>query len=122
MGYYYGYILKVSQVDKSIFKKLDIVGSKRLLGIFTLYKARVSPENIEYIVKAIQVNMADKYYYYFHDFYAHFIKSNELIIVFKNKIFRVTTDKSTWTEVIEYGKSLKIDEKQLDFLEDRFKE
>jgi len=35
--------------------------------------------------------------------------------LFLIKKFYAKTDKSTWNEIIEYGKSLKIPEKQLDF-------
>ena len=50
------------------------------------------------------------------EFYVHFYCENELIVVFKEKVFHITTDKITWTEAIAYGRSLGIREKQLDFL------
>ena len=49
------------------------------------------------------------------NFYFHFYRNNELIVVFNTKIFRVTTNENTWKELIEYGKSLGIIEEQLDF-------
>jgi hypothetical protein len=48
-------------------------------------------------------------------FYFHFYKGDDLIIIFKERIFRVKTDMATWKEVIEYGKTLNIPAKQLDF-------
>lgn len=49
--------------------------------------------------------------------YAHFWNGEDVIAVFPKKVFRFKfSDKSTWKETIEYGKSIGIPEKQLDFL------
>ena len=60
--------------------------------------------------------MAKHYVHLVHEFYFHFYRGDELIIVFRNKIFRVTTNPSSWKDAIEYGKNLKIPIKQLDFI------
>jgi hypothetical protein len=49
--------------------------------------------------------------------YAHFWTGDNVIAIFPNKTFNFKySDKSTWTEAVEYGKSLGIPEEQLDFL------
>lgn len=49
--------------------------------------------------------------------YAHFWKGDNVIAIFPNKVFRFKySDKSTWKEAVEYGKSIGIPEEQLDFL------
>jgi len=49
--------------------------------------------------------------------YAHFWNGDDIIAVFPNKIFNFKhSDKFTWTEAVEHGKSLGIPEEQLDFL------
>lgn len=54
------------------------------------------------------------------EFYAHFYRNDELIIVFRDRVFRITPDKATWGEAREHGRQLGIIEKQLDFIPNRF--
>ena len=67
-------------------------------------------------MQKLQSNMAEHYLHLVHEFYCHFYRGDELIIVFRNEIFRVTTDPSSWIDAIEYGKELRIPIKQLDFI------
>jgi len=108
MEEYHGIIVDVSQKDKSIFNRLKILGQKEDEG-WILYKIGVKKEDIEQIIKQLQENMVEG------TFYFHLYKDEEFIIVFKEKIFRIKIDKSTWKEVFEYGKTLNIPEEQLDF-------
>lgn len=49
--------------------------------------------------------------------YMHFWRGDEIIVVFKERIFRFSRhDKSTWTEAIAHGLKLAIPKEQLDFL------
>ncbi len=109
MEEYHGILVDVSQKDKSVFNGLNVLGKKASEdGEWVLYRVGVGLEKIDEILKRLQKNMVDGFYF-------HFYKDNDLIVVFKERIFRVKTDKSTWGEVFEYGKSLKIPEEQLDF-------
>jgi hypothetical protein len=112
---YHGIVVDVSQRDQSIFSRLKILGKKKT-GDWTLFKVGVEPGRIERTIKQLQENMVEE------TFYFHFYKDNELIVVFNNRTFRTTTDESKWREVIEYGKSLGIPEKQLDFYPCRIEE
>ena len=48
--------------------------------------------------------------------YIHFWNDKEVIIIFQKRIFRfVKTDKSSWAQLMNYGKELEIPESQLDF-------
>ncbi len=43
------------------------------------------------------------------DFYNHFIDEHRLVVVFKgNYFFLDKHDKSTWTEMVEYGKQVRV--------------
>jgi hypothetical protein len=118
---YHGIIINLSQRDKSVFNTVEIIGRKKSFsGLVTLYKIRVSPDNIDAVIKTFQHNMADWLFFKKQEFYFHFYRDNELIIVFKDKIFKVSPDKSTWGEAIAYGLQLKITAKQLDFFPSRF--
>lgn len=49
--------------------------------------------------------------------YAHFWNADDVIAVFPNKTFNFSlSDKQTWEDAKEYGKSLGIPEEQLSFL------
>lgn len=114
MKEYHGILVNVSQKDKSVFNKLKILGQKKDNG-WILYRIGVAPNKIEQKIKQLQKNMLGRFYF-------HFYKDEELIVVFKKRIFRVKTDKATWKEVIEYGKSLNIPEEQLDFYPCKFED
>ena len=107
MKNYHGIIVDVSQKEQSIFNRLKIL-SRKIDGDWTLYKIELSPKEKDPIINELQKNLIKGFYF-------HIYKDNELIAVFKDKIFKVKTDKSTWKEIIEYGKSINILEEQLDF-------
>lgn len=114
MEEYHGIIVDASQRDKSIFDKLKILGKQKDED-WILYRIEVKHEDIEEIIKELQENMINGFYF-------HFYKGDKLIVVFKEKIFKIKTDKSTWNKVIEYGKSLGIPKEQLDFYPCKLKE
>ncbi len=107
MNEYHGIVIDVSQKNKDIFKKLKIIG-KKVSGEWVLYKISVPAENISNKISTLQKGMADGFYF-------HFYRDNELVVVFKDRIFNIETDRSTWNAAVEYGKSLGIPGKQLDF-------
>jgi hypothetical protein len=120
---FHGIIINISQKNKSIFKTVDIVGKRKyLFGFLTLYKVNVSSDKIADVIKAFQRNMAGRIVFKKQEFYCHFYRDNELIIVFRDEIFNVSPDKSTWVEAIAYGRQLKIADKQLDFVPNRFED
>jgi hypothetical protein len=117
---YLGYIIDRSQADKNIFNNLTVTNKKSFLfGLITIYEIQVLENDIDVVIKNIQKNMVKcigliKIIY--KEFYAHFYSGHELIVVFREKTFHITSDKSTWTEAQAYGKSIGIIKKQLDFL------
>jgi hypothetical protein len=122
-NFYHGIVVSISQKDKSVLKSFEIIGCKKILfGLLKLYKLNVSEVLIYKVIKDLQDNMSDKILFKKQQFYFHFYRENELIIVFKDKIFNVSPDKSSWKEAIAYGKRMKISEKQLDFIPNRFKD
>ncbi len=54
--------------------------------------------------------------------YCHFYNKDVLWVVFKDKTFRVKSDKSTWKPIIKYGRQLNISQEQLDFWPNRFQD
>jgi hypothetical protein len=120
---YHGIIINLSQKDRSIFGKLEIIGRKRvLLGLITLYKIKVAEHDIKNLISEIQHNMSRRLLFKRQEYYAHFYRNNELIIAYRNKTFNVSPDKKTWAEAVGYGLQLHIAEKQLDFTPNRFED
>lgn len=107
MENYHGILVDVSQKDKTIFTKIKIIGQKKS-GNWSLYKLEINPQQLEETIKQLQENLLEGFYF-------HLYKDDDLIVIFKNKIFKVKTDKSTWKEIIDYGRLLHIPPEQLDF-------
>jgi len=107
MKNYHGIIVDASQKDKTIFDKLKVLGQKEDGG-WILYRVEVEKEGLDDLIVRLQENMV-------RGFYFHFYKDKELIAVFKDRIFRTNTNKSTWSEIMMYGKSQGIPKEQLDF-------
>ena len=105
-----GIIIENSLADKSIITDAEIIRTWEDRS-WKLREVKVSKE------------WAENFGKYLNDgpWYVHFWEpeSDDVLIVFKNKNFTIKhSDKSTWAEAIEYGKSIGIPEEQLDFLID----
>ncbi len=105
---WHGIIVDESQKDRNIFKKLEIIGSRvSSANKWTLYKISADDRNLPSLIKELRKNLKDRYYF-------HFYKGEKVIVVFKGKIFHLTTDKSTWKEAVGYGIALGIPKGQMD--------
>lgn len=68
----------------------------------------VSEDIFDVSLAKLQESMANgTWYEHFYD------DSDTLVIVFKDKIFKVSKAKETWCDMLEYGKALNISEEQL---------
>ncbi len=113
---YHGIVVNLSQKDRSIFRELNLIGHRKLLfGLLALYKIRVAPEDLNVLIRRIQQNMAAKILFLHKEFYCHFYRGEELIIVFRQKVFCVKTAPDSWRQAVAYGRSIGIAASQLDF-------
>ncbi|KKQ24947.1 MAG: hypothetical protein US62_C0047G0010 [Candidatus Woesebacteria bacterium GW2011_GWA1_37_8] len=113
---YHGILIDQEFTDKS-FPKSFKVFNKKQDGSWGVFGIEIEDSQLEDSIKKIQVNMrADK------PWYAHLYNDNQLIVIFKNKVFRVESYISSWKPIIDYGKELKIPEEQLDFWPNRFQD
>jgi len=103
---------------------LESLSDDRILNEFEIIKLKITdednPSNRWHLITVLaSKEQIEKLANYLkpEKWYAHFWNGDDIIAVFPNKIFNFKhSDKFTWTEAIEYGKSLGIPEKQLDFL------
>ena len=103
-----GTIIENSLTDKSILEKLRICKSWED-GDWRLYNVDATLKEAELMGEYLAEG----------PWYIHFWKHGEddVLVVFKHKSFWIKySDKETWKEVVEYGKSLGIPPEQLDFV------
>ncbi len=115
---YHGNLLDVEFKDPKFLNKFKVFAKRKSnRNPWIMYGIVVSANKIKGVIKNVQKNLlSDKPYY------AHFYREGELIVVFKKKVFRVTPDKSTWSEIIEYGRGLGIPDDQLVFAPNKLEE
>jgi hypothetical protein len=116
MSEYHGIIIKEGLKDHSILGQMRILGTKRA-GDWTLLRVGVDENKISEAIRIVRRNLLSNPVYY-----AHFYRGEELIVVFPKKTFYLTPNRETWKPAIEYGKSVGIPEKELDFKPCRFEE
>lgn len=104
---YKGTIIEESLKDKSLIKKLKVLGSEVSSdGEWHMYTVEINEERIKEISRNLN---AQKWY-------VHFWKGQEVIVAFKDKVMRFEYDKKeSWKPVVEYGLSIGIPKEQLDF-------
>ncbi len=116
---YHGIIVNLSQNRKGL-KELTIIGRRNVLFRFlVIHKIEAKQEEIDSLIMKMQHNMKRRVLFLAKEFYCHFYRNDELIIVFREKVFRASPQKTTWSEAIDYGKSIGIPTKQLDFIPNR---
>lgn len=116
MSEYHGIIIKEGLKDQSVLNKMEILGQKKARE-WTLLRVGVNENKIDEVVRLVQKSLVTEPTYY-----AHFYQEEKLIVVFPKKIFYLTPNKETWKSATDYGKSLGVPEKELDFKPCRFEE
>ena len=120
-GEYHGIVIDLSQKRRSVFRELEIIGRRRaFFNTLSLLKLRVSADALEPTIAMLQANLRRGLGPFVKAFYFHFYREGELIVVFKDRIFRTKPDRALWEDILSYGKSIGIPERQLDFIPCRF--
>ncbi|MFA5993007.1 MAG: hypothetical protein WC796_04845 [Candidatus Pacearchaeota archaeon] len=107
-----GCIIEESFTDNRILNEIEIIKLKitneeNPAERWHIYNTLVSEKEIEKLSKIIKKGR----------WYMHFWKGNDIIVIFKNKKFKIKiNDKSTWKKAIDYGLSINIPKEQLDFV------
>lgn len=120
-GEYHGIVIDLSQRKRSVFSNLEVIGRRRFFfNTMSLLKLRVSADALEPTIAKLQANLRSGLGPFVKAFYFHFYREDELIVVFKDRIFRTKPDRALWEDMLDYGKSLGIPERQLAFVPCRF--
>ena len=113
---YHGIIVDQEFEDKTFPQRFKTFAQKQS-GSWGIYGIEIEDADVNETVKAIQNNMRSD-----QAWYAHLYNDTELLVIFKQKVFRVKPHISTWKPIIEYGRKLNIPEVQLDFWPNRFQD
>jgi hypothetical protein len=117
MNEYHGIIIKEGLKDQLVLDKMKILGTKKGKE-WTLLRVGVDETKVDEVLGLIQKNLVTEP----ESYYSHFYRNRELVVVFPKKIFRLTPERETWQPAIDYGKSIGIPERELDFKPCRFRE
>lgn len=121
MGNFKGVVIEESLENKDILKRVKILSTKveqvtpshktPWLTQWTLHAVEIPEELIERTSEGLRNSLEKE-----HNWYIHFWNENRLIVIYKDKIFKLSRDdKKTWKPAVEHGTSLGIPEYQLDF-------
>jgi hypothetical protein len=104
---YEGIIVKESLENLAVLDKLEILThSIEALTNRDIYRVSVTPDDFEFLSKAIKPGQH----------FMHFWKGHNMTVIFRDKVFRYHIgDQSAWKKVIDYGLSLNIPIQELDF-------
>jgi hypothetical protein len=117
MSEYHGIIVKESLKDQLALNKMRILGQKKSTK-WTLLRVSVNENEIDEIVGLFQKSLITESMRY----YGHFYREGKLIVVFPKKIFYLTPERDTWRPATDYGKSIGIPERELDFKPCKFEQ
>lgn len=113
---YHGIIIDQEFTDKSFPKNFKAFAKKQN-GAWGIFGIEIEDSQFEETINKIQETMKND-----QPWYAHLYNENQLIVIFKNKVFTVKPHISSWSSIIEYGRQLNIPEAQLDFWPNRFQD
>ena len=115
---YHGILVEEGLSDLSILNAVTILGRKRGAD-WSLLRVRLKGRMLPSVIGRLQASLKMENGV---PFYAHFYRPGELIVVFPQRLFRMTPRKETWKEATDYGKSVRIPVEQLDFAPCRFED
>lgn len=113
---YHGIIIDQEFADK-VFPESFKVFAKKQDGSWGIYGVEIEDSDLPETIKRIQANMKSD-----TPWYAHLYNDKELVVIFKDKIFKVTPHADSWKPISDYGRDLNIPEEQLDFWPNRFQD
>ena len=106
---YHAIVVDQSFIDPSKIRSFRVFAIKHD-GTWKIYCVEIDDRHVDDVIEQIQENMKPN-----EPWYAHAYNDEELIVIFKNKVFTIASDPTTWQPAIEYGLELNIPKEQLNF-------
>lgn len=105
MSNWYGWIIEQSLNDQSFFDVVSTIKMKSEEEDWKEHIVKVPDEKLSEVVEVLKKHLIDKWY-------AHLVKGNEMIVLYKDKEFRVK-EGDDYTPMREYGLAHGVIEDQL---------
>lgn len=106
---WHGILVDAAFVDGNALELFPKFAEKRDDG-WTITGVIIAAEEFEAAIHRLQSMMRKR-----EPFYLHFYNDKQLVVVFEDRIFRVTPERSSWSEILVFGHSRSIPSEQLDF-------
>ncbi len=113
---YHGLVVKEGLRRPELLHQLPCLGTRRT-DKWTLVKFGVPQIDLSRALDLIQAALLSEPTYY-----AHVYGADQMIIIYPDRVFRVTPDRATWDDAIRYGIDKGIPEEELIFVPRRFDE
>ena len=113
---FHGILINMAFTDKTFPAHFKLFAQQNA-GDWVLYGIEISRERLDDSIAEIQKNMRED-----EPFYNHLYDDEVLVVIFKNKAFKVTSHASSWDEILRYGEELNIPQEQLDCWPNRFQD
>lgn len=97
---------------------MRILGEKRS-SQWTLLKVNVNSNKIDETVALVRRNLLTVGNV---PYYAHFYRDDELIVMFPERVFHATPNRSTWGQIVSYGNDRGIPAREMDIRPCRFED
>lgn len=113
---YHGIVIDQSFIDPSKIRSFRVFAIKND-GIWKIYGVEIDDRHVGDVIEQIQENMKPN-----ESWYAHAYNDEELIVIFKNKVFTATSNPTSWQPAIDYGLQMNIPKEQLNFRPIKFED
>jgi hypothetical protein len=107
MDDYLGIVVRESLRDPSLTP--PVIASKRGAE-WTLLLVRIPKEELDLQLETLRSNLDRT-----DCWYAHLFREDELVVLFDDAVFRVTTNPATWDAVLQHGRERGVPDDELDF-------
>jgi hypothetical protein len=112
---WHGILVDAGFIDEEITDYIKIIGYTKG-GHWTLMKVEVADDELDEFIRVVQKCMKDNFYTHIYN------RPGHMIVIYKDKVFRMSIDKSTWSGAIKHGIAKGIPPEQLDFYPYRFED
>jgi hypothetical protein len=109
MDNYLGIVVEQSLRDPQVREELQVVAVKHGAN-WSFWLDSAGADELDQHIKVIQTNMVSAEHWY-----AHYFRGDELVVVFRDAVFRLRTDPATWEPAVTYGLAAGIPRNELDF-------
>ncbi len=107
MKKYHGIIIEESLREKDVLDSFEILGKEKGKN-WTFLKIAIEPHDIRAGIRRLQSELKGNFYF-------HAYMNDKMVVVFKDRQFWISTDKSTWDKARSYGVYLGLPKEQLEF-------